>query len=849
MFSELIYTRCRQGIDILKSGKSITSDGFKVYSCTPSLMEGGNTDLPFLFNAAQGKQPYNDPTFMDDAYLYFAPDKGDNFMVNFHPVTFDPNAKGDYSHRAGNFLNHILIGDFTEFYPFELFRDNAVWNAKLRGEAYYYENVPTALSVRSDVNDLVGQINLDELSSFISDGRKEALMTAVSFLISQYELPMEKRKFLVIRDVSSEMIELWIAAIECAFSPRMATAIPFSTRLDKFAMANRYTVNQLGVYQTQINLQDPNQKQRYRAMIVGVDERDKTNSAAARPLANSPFVLLDGKEKRAMFEADISHPYYRFITNFDDSHQVFCREFLQMLNIKQPSSDIYRLFDIYMALEETASLPNAEMLAKNLSVLDKYNVLASSRLKNLYSRIKDGLPQFLQEHLHSALQIIKWLQAVSKTVGDHNATQQLTGIVSKTFSEQVYRKQDSESVFGFWGEIKKTEFVSSVANYFVAPATYKINAAYLQQLNKSGKINFVLIYLECAAFADAVNIQDLKKSLVSYGFKMCSQENDINSAKKIMQALSQGKQDSAKDMLFSIIRETEKGHEEFFINLLIASDGSIVETDSSMLLFFKKLSAEKLEHLFASVLKCRMRKLARVTDIEQFLKVLKTIKPINNSDLVEIYETLDSKLAPTEKGSASVALMIQQERPQEAKCVNSAHIYAFEVLNDKHRRVPISDEYSQLAIQGFPSEKDRGYIKALIDRLIRMQMEQKELEYVIQMFVRVPEYITELVGAILDITTPKRNREWNILIAVATEMRSPIIFDIIVSECAKLKQGEKALAQLHDMLESGKVCNYFRKVAEKVTEIIRLRKSQSGLGKFLGMFKKEIDLPNDRGRK
>ena len=90
MFSELIYTRCRQGIDILKDGRPITSDGFKVYSCTPSLIEGGNTDLQFLFNAAQGKQPYNDPSLMDDAYLYYVPDKGDKFMVDFYPVPYDP---------------------------------------------------------------------------------------------------------------------------------------------------------------------------------------------------------------------------------------------------------------------------------------------------------------------------------------------------------------------------------------------------------------------------------------------------------------------------------------------------------------------------------------------------------------------------------------------------------------------------------------------------------------------------------------------------------------------------------------------------------------------------------------
>ena len=38
MYSELIYTRCRQGIDILKGGRTIASDGFKVYSCSDNII-------------------------------------------------------------------------------------------------------------------------------------------------------------------------------------------------------------------------------------------------------------------------------------------------------------------------------------------------------------------------------------------------------------------------------------------------------------------------------------------------------------------------------------------------------------------------------------------------------------------------------------------------------------------------------------------------------------------------------------------------------------------------------------------------------------------------------------------
>jgi hypothetical protein len=828
MFSELIYTRCRQGVDILRDGKPITSDGFKVYSCTKDLMENSNADLQFLFNAAQGKQAYHDPDFMDDAYLYLVPDKGDSFMIEFHPVPFDANATGDYSHRSGNFVNHILVCNFSDFYPFELFRDKDVWNAKIRGEAYYYENTPDTLPVHSEVNDPAGEIHRDEIASFIADGRGEALKKAVSFLIAQYELPPEDRKYLVIHDESSEKIEKWVAAIECAFSPRMATTLPFATRMEKFTTANRYTIDLSGAFQTQINLQDPNQKQRYRAMIVGVDERDKVNVSAARPLANSPFVLLDGIEKKAMFEAKISHPYYDFITSFDDSHATFCREFVQMMDIKKPYANILSLFDVYATLEKADVLPNAEKVANALSVLNKYKILFPSRLKTIYIRVFKELQRFLQERPLSALQIIKWLQSVSPAIGNNKATQQLSETVCKAFADQVYKKSDAEGAFSFWESVKNSEFASGVAKYFVEPATIKSHSADLQQFKKSDTITFVLIYLKCAAFLGTVNVQNLN-NIVKSGLQSCARENDIGNAHKILNELPPN---NVQNMLFAILREPDQKYEEFIVKLLIESNATIDTNDSSMFEFIKKLGTEKLDHLFVPVLKRRINNLKRAADIEQFINVLIKIKPIANDDLVKIYQALDGKLIVNEKGSTKVASTIQEKKPQGAVCVKSAHIYALDVLTDKQQRAQIKTIYHKLETQGFPSEKDHEYIQDLIEKLFKAPLTQEELIYFIKLFARVAEYITEFVNAILEITTPKNIGEWNILIDVVMETKNKATYDAIVSDCAKLKHGEKALNQLHEMLDSEERRTFFMQIKDEALEIIRSKKQKSLWGKL-----------------
>ena len=104
MYSELIYTRCGEGVDILRGRTPIKNSGFKVFSCSENIIEAGLADLPFLYATAQSKVPYADPSFMDDAYLYVVPDLGGRFLLNFHPIPFDRTATGDYSHRPGNFI-------------------------------------------------------------------------------------------------------------------------------------------------------------------------------------------------------------------------------------------------------------------------------------------------------------------------------------------------------------------------------------------------------------------------------------------------------------------------------------------------------------------------------------------------------------------------------------------------------------------------------------------------------------------------------------------------------------------------------------------------------------------------
>lgn len=847
MFYELIYTRCRQGMDILKKGQPISSDGYKVYACTPAIMDDGVIDLPFFANAVQTKQSYNDPSFMDDTYLYYAPDKGASFLLNFYPVPFDANAKGDYSRRPGNFVNHALVGDFSGFYPFEMFKDKDIWNAKTRGEAYYYENAPSALPSRDDVGDPPGQYTYEDIAEFIADGRKEALATAVSFLIAQYDVEPENRKFLVIRDDSSEKIELWIAAIEYAFSPRMAAAIPFATRMDKFKDANRYTVNQLGVYQTQMNLQDPNQRQRYRAMIVGVDERDKSNVNAARPLANSPFVLLEGKEKRATFAADTSAPYYQLVTRFDEEHQMFCREFLQTFDVTPQSAAIFSLYEIFKLLNNKF-VPNARTLAEALEKLGKYQASNTPMFIELYKNVNEDMSRYLQEDLSSALSIINWLYTNSRVIGDSGAKERLSNVVCGVFFDHVFfHASDSEGTRKFWMRIKKSEFARDVAHAMTDAETIRSNITSSSIPNPAEAITFVTIYLESAALVNKFDL-NISKQVVQSGLEACYRNRDKASVREIVTALSHNKAVDIQDFLFALAKTGKASFAEFIIGYMIDTDDSVIASDNAMRSFCDRLYQEGLEPLSSVVMQRRLKGLNKSSELERFIKTLQDMRTIGDREQAEIFEMIDREIDIQGKNTSSLAELVQTAKPRGAICRNSAHVYAIERLSEKRRRADLLDIFEHLRNQGFPSSQDKGYIGVLSERLLKVQLSKEEQGYMLDMLIHAPDsYLYTYVYDLCSVAV-KQQEKWNVLIAFAAKTGNRQVYDTIVQVLVDSRQSEKSLDALASLL-IGKPTQYFNKAADAAWKIIRSQKSQSGIGMLLGLFMRGNDKSGEGKKK
>lgn len=833
MYSELIYTRCRQGIDILKGGRPILSDGFKVYSCSEDIIGGDIADLPLLFNMAQCKHTYSDPNFMDDVYVYAAPDKGRNILVNFHPIPFDKDAKGDYSHRPGNFINQAFVGCFENFYPFELFRSEAVWDAQIRGEAFYYENEPQPLACRSELDSAAGSILADDIERFVSDGRRDAVKAAVAFIIEQYGLPPENRKYLVIRDESSSYLELWIAAIESAFSPRMASGLPFATRMDKFVNANRYTVNQNGLYQVQMNLQDPKQKLRLRAMIVGVDERDRTNASTVRPLPNAPYVILDGKSRIIDYIADTSSAYYSLATSYNERHIGFCRDFLQMLDIRQPTVDILKLHDAYTVLDSSFSNSPARKIAVSLAVLEAQRMLPCAYLNRLYGVVKEALPRYLKEDLLSAFTILKWLQKAAPMAGDAQASEEFDSIVSKAFADCVYMEPHGKGTTEFWSSIRNSGFAGVAADYLVSSDTFEAYRSNTAKYDADAWITFCQIYLPCAKKADAYTVDGIY-DVARSGIDACIQSNETKKALEICEMMFRIDSQISKDLLIRLSCDADGRRPEHYVWLLLRSDTGLAATDRAAIDFARFMQRHGQERLCGYVMEYRAKTISQPSEMERYLDALLGEPAFKNSDLSGVYVALDSKLQLHDKASMHMAAKLQETRSEKDICLVSAHISALSALSGKRNRNSMTGEFESYTRQGFPSIEDKEYVGKLVKALLSCKLDEDEFDAIVGMLASSRPYVRTLLREIIGVTTDRNSYAWNALINALSSRRDPETMAILSDECVAARKSEKQMNQLLNMLDSRKAQDYFSGVIDNVRLKKETETPRSGLGRLFG---------------
>ena len=841
MFYELIYTRCRNGVDILKNGATIIGEGYKVYACSPELyQEKGITDLNLLMNAAQAKQFYMDPhfsgrEFMDDAYLFYAPDKGSNFLVNFHPVKFNPERQVNYSNRGGNFINQILIGDFSEHYAWEFFREKNIWNAQLQDEQYYYETEPKPLTSREIIS--MKKYNMfDKIHEFISDGRTELFKKALKFLITQYNLDPAERKYLVIYDADTESIELWIAAILCAFSPRMASGLPFATRMENFNRTNIYTV-QNGLYQPSINFQDPNQKLRYRAMIIGTTPHE---GQPPRPLQASPFVLLDGVKHEANFETE-DFPevkYFDAVTRFDDEHKNFCQNFLQSFNITSPIYEIPKLFQAFKALNVISSL-KPEILAHHLQTLSNYEMFDTEFIRRIYTEIKLSAKDFMRQDFISSLNIIEWLKSCAKVLNDTEAENDLSAEI-RNFTKfiLVNLRGHLNEAKNILPRILAGEFRDDIARMIISPDTVKEVIA--GDCGPDELLYFIENFYACAQISglkiSGKDILPITQRII----ELCSQNDNYGSMQKLFESFAGSDRKNIKSAV-NIIIKSSGVHGDFAVKAIVENAPEILSSFETVTQFCDQINAEGISSSASYVLSSAFDAAKKLDMLINFPEWISRCNYLDDDDKANLFAVLDDKIIIGKEKDMKFPRLIQKFRPENAACRKSANIMALNAIDNCEKlSQPLHEILRDYEKQGFPNITDGKFASRLSKIFIEQDLTFEELDYMFGLFTKrsTPPEIFNAVIHELVVNIKDFPEKWNEFLEFACEDKAvkQLAYDTILDVLYELSDAKKYLKLLGSRItrDNPKISEFIEKVLFEAEEDIMKRKSQGVIGRLFG---------------
>ncbi len=788
------------------------SDGFKVYACSPELYKDGLIDLPYAVNAVQKKQSFSEPDFMEDAYLYGVPDKGLRLLTCFHPVPYDLSVTGDFAKRPGMYLNHAIVGDFRDIYPFETFHDPQIWTAQEKDEAYYYEQEPAELPPRKlSVRDR-GQM-FSEVGAFIRDGRREALKKAVSFLLRQSACPPEERKYLVIKEETQKNVEMWIAAMELAFSPRIAGGISFATRMDKYMVSNVYYVDDSGAFSLQ-QQSGPGNHTRLRAMVVGTVAKDKANGV--RRLEDAPYLVLDGEKKEALFEEEASGEYYELISSFDEMHERFSREFLQSVDLEQPSGEkLETLAETFQILYEDAPVSSQRYRAA-LDSLSSYRLYKTDILRRLYQKVNERADRLSRESLAEALPILNWIGGISAFMGDDSAKERISGILSGRAEELFFTAYEKGGFGDLWNRVKEGSFAEDIRKLLADEDKLDRYSGVIRSYAPEDAVSFVEIY--CALLGDRVKAgeESAKRMLARCAAAYAGQGlKDLFGGICVPLKRICGKE--VYQILFGCIKTYEP-------ELLIALADFPAGCDKA-----GKMDLEETLALCQALQGCglvvegtavlgRYIEKAGAADLELFAKKAGRLECLGDHEKRKLYELLDGKVDVTRTELEGLAASVQKNRPGSAVCVNSAHLVALGRLQDMEEGESAAKCLKPYVKQGFPSVSKSKYVARFTSAFLKQKMDRNSQLYILELLSAAPEIYRKTYMELLVANAESCQEKWEGAVAFSAERPQEEIGSsmeqALSRALAESGRKKKSMDALGKLLRDKAVRNYYGRLVD-----------------------------------
>lgn len=473
MLNQLIYTRCMPHRDLKNKGQVVRADGFGVFSMSRELVTNppvSNYDFLQTRLAVQNGAKETSAAGLFNSYEYTAiSSKVYAMSYEFaRPHCKEPRKNGQ-GHRTGTYIKQCLVGVPGD-YPFKWF-GASVWDAHLKSENDYYldENPSAEPAWLSTVDDMPNgsYITVDKIKQFVKAGRAEAVKSGIWFLLHEYAKPENERKVLLIKDIP-ENVELWIAAIEYAFSAEMAQKVTFSTNKTKLGtqIDNSlffYTDDSGKFYQMRNN--SIKQTRHPYNMIVGYHPKDSF-CAAVKQMPTSNFVMIDGTTNTVFFATDesIRSPYYTAAVQYNADIIDFTSIVLPSLPVDTITDKIPELFDAYKYLLDSNHRVEKWTYREAITELQSFTQYGIPKNDALNMYILDesmrGYQRFAAEDERNNFELLKVLWGIARSA---KRTGEVAGCLADQLSEGMMNlKVSGNALTGTWNAIKAGEVQSIV---------------------------------------------------------------------------------------------------------------------------------------------------------------------------------------------------------------------------------------------------------------------------------------------------------------------------------------------------------------------------------------------------
>jgi hypothetical protein len=438
-------------------------------------------------------------------------------------------------------------------------------------------------------------------------------------------------------------------------------------------------------------------------------------------------------------------------------------------------------------------------------------MIKSKYFIDLYSTIKPKMQSFLEESAESALVIMEWLQKASEVLkkGDDIS---LGDLLNKTFAELIFVKRDEEKFRAFWSDMKSSKYSTSLATYMLSPNTFIEYGECARAFTPSEGIAFALIILECSTVLEDLDPEDLT-AIADYGLKSSIKES-MDFPRKIYNAMEKAFNKDKEKMqlaLMSILLDnsSNKDYCEYIINLRVKMDDDLLISSIKMESFFDELKNGPLEGYYGAALRSVANNI-NFGYISQLINVMKKYSPNTFGETERAaLESLDKKLSSLDRTYCNTAKVIYTQRPDLAKCPNSAHLYALHIFDNEGQ---VSEKF-QIDKEDFPRIDDNPeFIQDFILRFIKKNLDSDTARDVIDRLMGNKAYFKALVTELAGDAIYHDGAKFRSMICLVSQRAGTDTEAVLVEELSKFK--DKDIKDLAGKLEKREK-EYFKELKKR----------------------------------